>query len=1264
MNDALDRGQPGVNFARAVEVHRLAVAGGESVIARDVGDQVARLWLQTSRFADVAVLASATLTLGPDAGAFFDRGGARRATGQPRLALADYEQALAMYREIADRVNEAATLNDIGAVYNNLGDRQQALTFYQQALSIQRDVGDRGNEAATLNNIGHVFDRLGDWQQALTFYQQALPMTRDVGDRAGEAATLNNIGAVYNNLGDRQQALTFYQQALSIKREVGDRAGEAVTLNNIGHMFDGLGDRQQALGYYQQALSIQREVGDRTGEAATLNNIGHVFDSLGDRQQALAFYQQALSIRRDVGDRAGEAVTLNSFGAVYNDLGDRQQALTYFRQALPIRREVGDRAGEAATLNNIGHVFDGLGDRQQALAYYQQALSIQREVGDRAGEASTLNNIGGIRYQQGDLIGAVDALHEVLDLVRAVGDRSVEATVSYNMATLFAQMARIDDAVKIQRRAIALAEATETPFAASDANVPRATSRAEGLGNGRCHSQPGTAGERVPADRAAALTDRRGSVTQLDMFELEIFEQTSSYCEVRLSEDGAAPRTRGLDRAVVEQLIDLVERDYSQDSVAQRVDGSPRLRELGAKLAAFVDGDQRWLHPMLGRPPGATLRITAEERLRHLPWELLCQDGSFLTVAGPAPLLPVRAVGTSAALQTPFTPGNRPLRVLFMATSPEGVEPVLNYEAEEAAILAATSRTGTDLVVEESGTLEGLRFLTRDYGQGYFDVLHLSGHATTATGQPTFVVENELGGHATATADQIAQAMAGHWPRLVFVSGCLTGNAPDRGAFPSMSESLVRAGAPAVLGWALPVGDDSATEFAAELYRALAGGQALDQAVIEARQHLFTNKRGSWHLLRVYADRSPLAPLVTPLNTRGRTRIQARAADQEFLDPQTQLSRVAARAAFVGRRRVIQRCLRTLKQPLHEPGGAEALVLHGMGGLGKSSLASRILERMPTHQRAVWYGRVDLTKFRELTTKVRFPALEQQAEADKQLSNDQVPLASRLRYLLDVDGPLGQTPCLFVFDDFEDGNLDERDGSHVLSAAMADILPALLTAIRQTNSPSRVIITSRYLFPTPAGTRIATEALETLIPVEQDKKIANLPNLRHGSPIDPNIRTRAIQAAAGNPRLLDWLDLIVADPTLDVDGLIAAIENEAERFRESILAAKLLGSQDPDLQKMLAKLNVVELPVPGETVHAVHDHPDATHHIERATRLGLLEAGTDPETQQPRYYVSNILRPLVRPLLTDDEYVQACAAAARSLHTIWFTNPTAPGPPS
>lgn len=738
----------------------------------------------------------------------------------------------------------------------------------------------------------------------------------------------------------------------------------------------------------------------------------------------------------------------------------------------------------------------------------------------------------------------------------------------------------------------------------------------------------------------------------MNELELEIFEQTSDYCELRLS-DGVTRRSRGLDRNSVDALIGGVEAAYSEDSVAQRVFGATQLRGLGEKLYAFLDGDERWLDQTLADPRGTTLRITAAERMRHLPWELIVRDGLHLTVREPSPLLPVRSSSPLATLGHTITPHNRPLRVLFMATSPEGVEPELSYEAEEAAILAATATTGTELVVEESGTLEGLRFTAESYGAGYFDVLHISGHATVDDGTPKFVVENEVGGAALATADDIARAMAGQWPRLVFVSGCLTGSAPGGGTIPSMSESLVKAGAPVVLGWALPVGDVSATAFAGHLYRDLAAGRPIDRAIVTARQQLHANRSPYWHLLRVYADKSPLTPMVTPSNTAERERVRIRQAASEFLDPQTRISRVASRSEFVGRRRVIQRCLRILKRPLGQEGAAHTLVLQGMGGLGKSTLASRLLERMPTHQRVVWFGGVDLTKFRDVISRIAYPTPEQQVKAIETLADERLDLAVRLRFLL--SGPLAHTPCLFVFDDFEQNNLDERDGGHVLSSDMAQILPALLKAIDDSNSSSRVIITSRYRFPVPTGTSIHFDSPVTFTGVEQAKKVANLPNLRPGSPVDSEVKDRAIAAAAGNPRLLDWLDRVVTDTALDVDDLLTAIENEADRFRrEDILAGKLLDAQTGDVLKMLAKVNVVELPIPAASVHAIHDHPAVAAHMSRAVALGLLEQGTDPETGEPSYFVSNVLRPLLRPHLTDAEHTEACAAAARSLYQLWI----------
>jgi CHAT domain-containing protein len=157
-------------------------------------------------------------------------------------------------------------------------------------------VGDRGGEATTLNNIGAVYDDLGEKQKALVFYNQALPILRAVGDRGGEAITLNNIGLVYSDLGEKQKALVFYNQALPILRAVGNRGVEATTLNNIGGVYSDLGEKQKALDFYNQSLPISRAVGDRGGEATTLNNIGILYRDTKKPLEAIKNLEQSVNL--------------------------------------------------------------------------------------------------------------------------------------------------------------------------------------------------------------------------------------------------------------------------------------------------------------------------------------------------------------------------------------------------------------------------------------------------------------------------------------------------------------------------------------------------------------------------------------------------------------------------------------------------------------------------------------------------------------------------------------------------------------------------------------------------------------------------------------------------------------------------------------------------------------------------------------------------------------------------------------------------------
>lgn len=726
----------------------------------------------------------------------------------------------------------------------------------------------------------------------------------------------------------------------------------------------------------------------------------------------------------------------------------------------------------------------------------------------------------------------------------------------------------------------------------------------------------------------------------MQTYRIEVFEKTRRVAILRLKDEhGDLLKERNLDLERVDAFTSEVEKSYRQTS--------PDLPDLGRRLYDFIDGGERWLDDLVGDPAGTVLRIDVDHRLRHLPWELMAADGSYLVANTVRPFTPVRAVSEYTGRAEV---ANRPLRILLMATSPEGVMPVLDFEGEEAMILDATAGFQVDLFVEESGSLEGLQFMVQSYGRGFFDVLHLSGHADVIEDQPVFLTENEVGARVDATATDIAEALQGMWPGLVFLSGCKTGEAPQEGMIPSMSEALVEAGAPGVLGWSLPVGDQSASLLASFLYRSLAGGMSLKEAVARARNHLLTERSVYWHLLRIYADSSRLSALVTPLHHPDRTPFKVRRASSKFLDDEGKI-KVASRESFVGRRRMIQRSLDALRKPMGSPGSHEGLLLHGMGGLGKSTLASRIVERMQTHQSAVWAGRLDETELLKLPSRLDFATIDLSEEANKILNRPGISLADRMRYLL--SGPMQALPCLFVFDDFEEGNLERRENGHVMTPDSVDSVRSALDAIRATGSQSRVIITSRYQFDLPPGSRVHMEALESMHGPELEKKLRQMTGIGPDSDVDEGTRDRAIEASAGIPRLLEWLDQLVIDEPTDVDSLLRAIESKAEEFREDVLADELLAAQDPELKRMLALVDVFELPVPLSAVQAVAGDINIATHLERASAVGLIEAGTDPETHARRYLVSNVLTPLLVDTITNEERVEACATGARALNEVW-----------
>ncbi|WP_430015455.1 CHAT domain-containing protein [Microcystis protocystis FBCC-A270] len=647
----------------------------------------------------------------------------------------------------------------------------------------------------------------------------------------------------------------------------------------------------------------------------------------------------------------------------------------------------------------------------------------------------------------------------------------------------------------------------------------------------------------------------------------------------------------------------------------------------GKGLYRWLDGTERILQNELDSHRGEkiVLAISTSKGLVHLPWELLHDGQGFLVSKYPA-IVPLRwmKTGNERLLTVDNNPQDRALNVVFMASSAKGVTPILDFEAEEGKILKATRGKPLSLTVEESGCIQELGELIASKDRGYFDVIHLSGHATIKERKPYFITETEYGDRQDTSAEDIARELQFNLPKLLFLSGCRTGYS-DGDEILSMAEKLLENGATAVLGWGQPVRDNEAADTAAILYEKLSQGFTLSESLAFAYQKLLENQARDWHCLRLYVRESIPEALVK----RGQKKpLPPVSVVDQFVDSETKYLRVATRETFIGRRRDLQDCLQVLKKPfdnskaIHKAG----VFLQGGGGNGKSTLAARLCDRLPDYTKLVWWQQIDQTSLvNTLAKKLDRPQRQILLDSNEDLDY-------RLKNVFGVFGQLNQ-PLLLILDDFE-FNLECPSASddYILKAGVAPLLQALVWAIQETNYYHRLIITSRYTFKSPLLEEFYhLESLPSFKYKESDleKKLRRLEHFSSGK-IDKSYIERALNLADGNPRLLEWLNNEVLSSG-DIDAKLQSFENGSDvTWRDKIvwrLEEKPQLLTDEALEKVVSNCLIYEIPVPLAALEAVcQSVPNYQKKLQQAQDKGLIEVihNDDRETLYRASHIKHI----------------------------------------
>ena len=130
-------------------------------------------------------------------------------------------QALALFREIGNRVSESEALATLGLIWLRQGDDQRASDLLRQSLGVCAQTGDLSTRAFALNGLGEVLLAAGRAAAARAQHAAALEVADQAKDNYEQARAREGLAATHQADGAAEQARQHWREALTLYAELG-----------------------------------------------------------------------------------------------------------------------------------------------------------------------------------------------------------------------------------------------------------------------------------------------------------------------------------------------------------------------------------------------------------------------------------------------------------------------------------------------------------------------------------------------------------------------------------------------------------------------------------------------------------------------------------------------------------------------------------------------------------------------------------------------------------------------------------------------------------------------------------------------------------------------------------------------------------------------------------------------------------------------------------------------------------------------------------
>lgn len=239
----------------------------------------------------------------------------------------------------------AVARNTQGTSFFMSGNYALAIDYFYQSLRIKEDIKDHKGIAATLNNIGMIYDEQGDQDKAIEHYSKAIDNFQKIAgkrdlDYQVLVASYHNLGALFFGMGNKDKALEYFSKTLNLTDESKFLRERAYTFSNIGHIYLEQKDAGKSEEYFGKAFEIAKKIGDENGIIDALNNFSLLYIDQGNYPQAISYATEALEMAQKNNATVQIKDAAESLYLSHKQLGNYNKALAMHEQYIRARDSI------------------------------------------------------------------------------------------------------------------------------------------------------------------------------------------------------------------------------------------------------------------------------------------------------------------------------------------------------------------------------------------------------------------------------------------------------------------------------------------------------------------------------------------------------------------------------------------------------------------------------------------------------------------------------------------------------------------------------------------------------------------------------------------------------------------------------------------------------------------------------------------------------------------------------------------------------------